>query len=74
METNGTQTNSRERNCVECGARIPIERIRALPHAWTCARCSTEVKRTDVEEDAAGTTEDRVDSAESAAWDRTSHR
>lgn len=48
-ESNGTQTRGRERDCTECGRRIPVERLRLLPDAWTCARCSGEKKKTDAE-------------------------
>lgn len=48
-ESNGTQTRARERTCVECGRRIPPERLRLLPETWTCAGCSGERKKTDAE-------------------------
>lgn len=74
METNGTQTNARERNCVECGHPIPVERLRALPHAWTCVRCSPEVKKPAADLVDGADRSDMVASAESRTFDPQSHR
>lgn len=39
MEAN-VRVKQSQRTCVECGARIPMERLRLLPETTTCVRCS----------------------------------
>lgn len=53
MDAGNMQTNGRERDCTECGRRIPPERLRLLPATWTCVRCSGEAKKVEADTDIA---------------------
>lgn len=34
------KTKQKHRDCIECGRKIPVERLAMLPETWTCVRCS----------------------------------